>query len=334
MKKMFSLALLSTAAMLVSCWTDGEGKIKNPDWTIEPGTAGDFQKIREDALRDMMIMQTFDAATGIDFTSPKGVRFTLSSMWHGDWTQVTGDVTLEYIELFDRGSMVVGNKPLKGEDAAGNLIPLITGGEFYINVTQNGESVFGYYNMVIPGSLTGGVDKRDGLDPMTLWLGEIDDETGDLFWKEFGTDGRDGNKEGGVWPDGESNNYNLFGSDFGWINVDVLSGEEGEKTPLLVSVPEGYDNTNASVYVAYVGQTDRLAFLDVYSPANKLFTEHYGWAPIGFELYVIFTAEENGQFVYSIKKVTIAKETIIYVTQAELLTGTRDEVIAAINALP
>lgn len=321
--------------MLAGCWNNENGgdKIKK---TIEPGTATDFQKIRKDALKDLLIEKTFDATEGITFTSPKGVEFFLNGwIYDENWERITGDVKLEYIELFDRGSMVVANKPLKGRDADGNLIPLITGGEFYINVTKDGEPVrHAYYNMVIPGDLTGGVDKRDGLDPMSFWLGDIDDN-GDLFWRQFGEgDDRDGNKEGGVWPDGENNTYNLFGSDFGWINVDVLAGEEGEKTPLLVSVPDGYDNKNASVYVAYVGQTDRLAFLDVYSPTEKLFTEHYGWAPIGFELYVIFTAEENGSFVYCTKKVTIAKETIIYVTLGELLTGTKDQVIAAINALP
>lgn len=328
-KNLFTLLMLAIALSFANCSSDDNNN--SDEKKITPTTKEALDELRSKSLEELKQKKTFDATAGINFTSAKGVIININgnSLYKKTGELVTGNVDLEYIEIFDRGSMIATNKPLMGYDSSDNLRPLVTGGEFYVNVTQNGEQLtipYMPYRLTIPAELTGELDSN-----MILWNGTIDDN-GDLTWDEF--EFREGQKgEGGVFTDGESNSYNLLSNDFGWTNVDILASEEGEKTPLLVAVPEGYTNKNASVYVAYKGKPNMLAFLDVYSPEKKLFSEHYGWAPIGFNLYVIFTSEHEGKYLYAIKDVTIAKNTTITFTIDEMQTGTKDEVIAKINAL-
>ena len=325
MKKNLFLALAST--MLFS-FTNCSDDNNNPDTPVyPPSTKADLQNLYKKALTDITIEKTFDAEAGLSFVSPKGVEFSFQGyLYDKNGERVTGDVKLEYVEIFDRGNMVATNRPLMGYDNLGNLRPLITGGEFYVRITKNGEELPSYssYRLLVPASLTGGINEE-----MILWTGKINDD--DAFtWDMTKPNG----ETSGIYPDTERNMYDLLADQFGWTNIDILSREDGEQTPLLVRVPEGYDNKNASVYVAYKGKPGMLAFLDEYSTTKKLFTEHYGWAPIGYNLYVIFVTEHNGKYLYSIKDVTVAKNTIITVESSNLKEGTKEEVVAKINALP
>lgn len=95
--------------------------------------------------------------------------------------------------------------------------------------------------MIVPAALTDGPDNA-----MTLWTGVVDDR-GELAWKEAkGADGK-----GGV--QGEGNNYYVTFGNFGWTNVDRFYSDPRPKTSILVDVPEGYDNTNSTVYLSYDG---------------------------------------------------------------------------------
>lgn len=328
MKKYFrALLSLVVSVSVISCSDNVKDDLAKNQ--ITPPTQAELVHLREKSLESLVVKKTFDASAGISFTSDKGVEFNFTgTLLDKDGNVVTGNVDLEYIEIFDRGNMLATNKPLMGYDTSENLRPLVTGGEFYVNMTQNGEQLSTYYSysLKIPASLTGEFNQD-----MKFWAGEIDDND-DLFWGQFNLG--EGQKENAVWGDRELNQYNLISGHFGWTNVDILAGEDGEKTPLLVKVPEGYTNKNASVYVAYLGKPGMLAFLDVYDPTEKIFTEHYGWAPIGYSLYVIFVSEYQEKYVYCIKELTVEKNKFITIDKDELLTCTKEEIITKINALP
>jgi hypothetical protein len=315
------LMLFSAVLVLTNCSSNDD----HQEGRIIPGTPSSFQSIRDAALQSLVQDTTFQAEKGIEFASAKGVKLRISGgCLYSNGIPVTGDVKLEYVELFDRGNMLVTNKPLMGKDNSGNLVPLVTGGEFYINVTKDGKDLTAcYYELIVPAELT---DTLNG--NMSLWAGTIN-EDGDLEWD----DETSNDKDRTVFPNGQNNTYNVFCSDFGWINIDILSGEPGEKTPILVRVPDGYDNKNAAVYVVYKGRPGMLAYLDVYDPETKLFTEHYGWGPIGFNFYVIFVSVSNDSFVYSIKDVVLEKGKIIVFEESDLKTLTKDELVALINQL-
>lgn len=313
--------LLLTALVFTSC-----SKNDNDDLVI-PATAQEFDAIRDQALEDLTQTFLFNAEDGsVNFTSDKGVEiFINGGCLTKNGVAVTGAVELEFVELFDRGSMLTTNKPTMGFLPNGDKALLISGGEFFVQATQNGvalETNCGF-QMQIPTALTGGAD-----NDMILWNGIID-EDGNLAWAE---EKRDGAGQGGVFAEG--NQYYGFFQSFGWSNVDRFYSDPRPKTTILVAVPTGYDNTNSSVYLSYDGEESGLAGLDTYDAQTGLFSEHYGQIPIGLECHVIFATEDGGDWKYAIKAVTIIENGVITFTEGETSVATEAQLTTIINGLP
>ncbi|MEO8533963.1 MAG: hypothetical protein ABI441_09440 [Flavobacterium sp.] len=318
--------LLFAITTLVSCDNSDDS---NNDNKVLPPTSAAFKGITEKGIKRNTQNFTITAGSGVvSFTSAKGVKVNINGdCLTKNGNPVTGAVEIEYIELFDKGNMLVTNKPTMGVTADGKKNLLISGGEFFIKATQGGVELQTscYMNMLVPATLTDGVDNT-----MTLWTGAVD-EAGELAWREAkgGADG--GNGKGGV--QGEGNNYYVTFGNFGWTNVDRFYSDPRPKTTILADVPEGYDNNNSAVYLSYDGEgTNALAKLDTYTAAG-LFSEHYGQIPIGLACHVIFATEDNGQWRYAIKGVTVAAGDIYTFTLAETTVGTEAQLVAAINAI-
>ncbi|MFH6933881.1 hypothetical protein [Flavobacterium sp. FlaQc-30] len=309
----------------VSCDTS-DGDNQN---IILPPTAAAFKSISEKGLKKNTQNFTITAGTGVvTLTSAKGVKLTLNGdCLTKNGNPVTGQVDIEYVELFDKGNMLISNKPTMGVMPDGKKNLLISGGEFFIKATQGGVELKTscYMNLIVPTALTNGLDNA-----MTLWNGVID-ERGELAWEQPkpNADGTGG--KGGVQGEG-ANYYVTFGK-FGWTNVDRFYSDPRPKTTLLVKAPEGYTNENSAVYLSYDGEgTNALAKLDTYTSAG-LFSEHYGQIPIGLKCHVIFATENNGQWRYAIKGVTVAANDVYTFTLAETTVGTEAQLVAAINAI-
>ena len=324
--KFFNLIVLATIVVtMISCSSDnGEG--------IKPPTPAEFKEMRSRALADITQTQTFNAEDGIDFTSDKGVHFTIGAgCIQLNGAPVTGPVQLEFVELYKRGNMLVVNKPLMGTAADETTKgPMVTGGQFYVNVTKNGVQVDGSwacpYYLEVPAENTGGLDPN-----MTFWTG-TENENEDMEWEE-------GKDEQNGWVGGEMGQYSLIGHLFCWINIDILYNLLGPKVPVWVKVPEGYNNKNCSVYVVYKDQPGALAYMDVWAPKDpskpneKMFTEHYGLAPQGFNFYVVFVSTYYDHFVYAVKDVTVAADQIITFESSDLKIIEKNALIAVINGL-
>ncbi|GAA3601386.1 hypothetical protein Q4Q39_12760 [Flavivirga amylovorans] len=318
--------VLMSALLLTSCSNNDDNDGDN-DILIRP-TAEDFNNLKEAALENLTQTFEFNADDGsITLTSEKGVQiFISSSCLTLNGESVTGTVDVEFIELFDKGSMLTTNKPTMGTLPNGDKALLISGGEFFVNATQNGatlETTCGF-QMLIPADLTGGVD-----EDMTLWEGRID-QNGNLAWGEV--DNAAGQGEGGVF--GEGDQYYGFFQSFGWSNVDRFYNDPRPKTTILVAVPEGYDNTNSSVFISYDGEDAGLANLDTYDSETGLFSEHYGQIPVGLECHIIFATEDGDNWKYAIKSVTIEENAIITFTDGETSIATEAQLTTIINDLP
>lgn len=323
-KKLSVFFLLIIA--LVSC-DNGDGDNNN---IILPPTGAAFRSISEKGVKKNTQNFTITAGTGlVTLTSAKGVKLSINGdCLTKNGVAVTGAVDIEYIELFDKGTMLITNKPTMGVTPDGKKNLLISGGEFFIKATQGGVELKTScsMNLIVPTALTDGLDNA-----MTLWTGTID-EKGELAWKENkpNADGTGGGK-GGV--QGEGTNYYVTFSNFGWTNVDRFYSDPRPKTTLLVAAPTGYDNNNSAVYLSYDGEgNNALAKLDTYTPAG-LFSEHYGQIPVGLKCHVIFATESNGQWRYAIKAVTVATNDVYTFTLSETTVGTETQLIAAINAI-
>ena len=317
--KKIGLLVLATLS-LISCEKDKT--------TTEPATALEFAAVREMALDAQT--QNFTATAGaglITLTSEKDVTIQIDgNCLTKNGTPATGSIAVEFVELFDKGTMLVTNKPTVGIMPNGDRSLLISGGEFFIKATQDGVELDITCNitLIIPASLTGVIDNE-----MVLFNGLID-EDGELAW-EPAEGGATGGQDG-VFAEG--NNYYVSFGNFGWTNVDKFYSDPRPRTTILVDAPTGYDNTNCAIYLSYDGEgQNALAKLDTYDPGTGLFSEHYGQIPIGLPCHVIFATEDNGQWRYAIKGVTVAANDSYTFTLAETMLGTEAQLIAAINAI-
>ncbi|RMA57268.1 hypothetical protein [Ulvibacter antarcticus] len=320
-KQIFGIALLA-ATTLTSCSKD---KIE-PDVIIPlvyPSTQ-DFNNIKNQALADLVQNATFNAEDGLSFTSIKGTQvfITAGCLMQGG-SPATGAAELTFVEVFDKASMLTANKATMGVLPGGDRGMIISGGEFYINVKQNGNQLdlTCPMSVIIDASLTGGADPA-----MTLWDGDVD-ENGNIVWRE-----QDGTGAGGVQGDG-SEYYANF-PNFGWTNVDRFYSDPRPKTTLGVKVPVGYDDANSAVFLSYDGEDNAIAALDTFDHATSIFSEHYGQIPVGLEMHVIFATENEGDWSWAIMGVTVAADDLYDFTGVALTTGSQSQLEAAILALP
>lgn len=322
-KKIGLLFLFATT--FISC----DNSDVNDNNIVLPPSAAAFKGITEKGIKKNTQNFTITAGAGmVTFTSAKGVIVNINgNCLTKNGVAVTGAVDIEYIELFDKGNMLITNKPTMGITPDGKKNLLISGGEFFIKATQGGVELQNscFMNMTVPTALTNGVDNT-----MTLWTGAIDDK-GELAWTEAKADATGANGKGGVQAEGK-NYYVSFGK-FGWTNVDRFYSDPRPKTTILAKAPDGYDNTNSAIYLSYDGEgQNALAKLDTFTSAG-LFSEHYGQIPIGLKCHVIFATEDNGQWRYAIKAVTVAANDVYTFTLSETIVGTEAQLVAAINAI-
>ena len=320
--------LLMTTLIVTSCNTIDDDQ----EFLDIPATAQEFQNLKNEALDKLTQEFQFNAEDGyVTFTSAKGVEIDINGACLTlDGSSVTGNVNLEFVELFEKGNMLTTNKSTMGILPNGDRAMLVSGGEFFINATQNGEGLRTNcgVNVRIPTNLSGGDDHN-----MVIWKG-IEDEKGNVAWEEErDQDGGKGNIFIERGTQGGNQYYALFGG-FGWSNVDRFYSDPRPKTQILVDVPAGYDNDNSAVYLSYDGEETGLANLDTYDVGLELFSEHYGQIPIGLECHVIFATEENGMWKYAVKAVTIVDNGTVVISDGETALVTETELTTIINGLP
>ena len=332
MKSRFGILGLLFTMLLSMSSCDKED---DPAQPVEPTppTSDAYKNLKAEADKLISSTKTFNAEEGLSFTSPKGVILNLpaNALKLPDGSLATGEVTLEYKEIFTRGAMLTNNRTTMGVLPEGGKALLKSGGEFFINAKQGTQELTlgGTANLQVPVGLTGVGDPE-----MTLWEGVLDDND-NLAWNEINPDAGTNGGRVVLEGKGDTQTYYTAFSSFGWTNVDKFYSDPRDKTTLQVAVPAGYDNQNCAVYLSYDGEgNNALANLDTYSSTTKLFSEHYGQIPVGLEMHIIFATEEAGQWRYAIKAVTVAANDTYTFTLAETSLGTLAQVEAAINALP
>lgn len=259
------------------------------------------------------------------------VQISPNSFVDGQGSLVTNPVTVEFIVLFDRTSMLMLGKNTNGTRPNGEVQAMVSGGEYYLNAYSDGEQVFLNQNLSVKIAVAyGGTEyfemrKFDG--------GSI--LNGDLAWElaadslipidTVTVDSIEGANIFGYVPV-----YSILENNWGWTNIDRWINDPRPKTPLHVRVPEGYDRTNCEVYLSYDGEPNALAAFYIWDSAQSLFT--YGPIPIGLECHFIAVTMIEDVLHYAIQGNTIEEDHI------EVIGGwtptTQAELADLIDALP
>lgn len=328
MKNMYKLSIIMALLVILgSCQKDKNNV--TPIDKIFPPRVEDFAKIRNDALQKRMQKFRISVGNNMEMTSESGVSIRLNQYAlkiNGE--PVSGEIDVEFLELYDSGNMLVTNKRTMGQHPNGDRSLIITGGAFYINASQDGVPLDRetQISLEVPGELTGGVDEE-----MILWDGELD-EDGNLTWIPMDVENPEVGKRNGLGFEGTS--YYAFFADFGWTNIDKFYNDPRPKTELWVKAPEGFNGKNSAIYLKYKGEGNALASLDVFDTEKQLFTEHYGPIPIGIECHLIFATESEGMWRVGVKSLTIEEDKVYEFVGSDTNLMSESDLVNLINELP
>lgn len=320
--------MLSGAIVLSAIGCDNEKDVKPPANIDGEAMLENFNTHVEDLKQEF----TISAADGGTITGSQGtsVTFFSNAFLNPDNTPVTGDVSIELVEIFKKSDMLLGRKPTNGRKPDNTISTLISGGEFFINATQGDKQLKlenGFF-------LAAPVENTGEADPDMLVFNGIEECEGNdckLVWEEGQGRVEVGQKDN-PGTGGMQNQYMTFQSTFGWTNIDKWYSDPRPKTTIHVDVPQGYDNTNCAVFLSYDGEPAALASFDVYDEQTGLFTEHYGLIPIGLEVHFIFVSVVDGQWNYAIQGATISNNHVQVISNVQPITEAQLENL--INDLP
>ncbi len=308
MKKL-PLFLFASFLLLVSC-SESEDKTVVSGTTISAPLKNLFSQNTANLIHTFQLSASDNA---VAFTSPNGVSLAIDrACLRKNGASVIGAVDFEYIEIFDKGTMLVTNKTTLG--LVGTEKHLLTsGGEFYINATQGGVELTLDCSMHlnVPTSLTGGTDFDMG--PFSA---EVDAE-GNIVWNTATSM----EMWAGSLAQGGPPMYNAFVGKFGWFNCDKFINFPAGETTITAYVPQEYGNGKSLVFLAVKNFPNALG-------------QTSGIYPIGLECSLIFVAEENGNFKYAVKQnIMLTANHQVTFAPSEMATATATEMVTIINAI-
>jgi len=323
-KKLFGILFFSILLM-TSC--------ADPEENEDPKPNGEaLTALFEDNRNDAMQSFTVDMDGGAVVTGDQGTKITFPANSVGlNGTPVTGNITVELIEIYGKGAMLLQNMPTSGKKSDGTEEALISAGEFFLNAKQGGNQL----EILIPVQIQSrGIDPATW-EPMQVFKAGDDLQDNDVWEEVKGPDGDNQNAEGGEGQ-GTDGNFVMFSifdtTSFGWTNLDRWASYTGAKTQIYVDVPAIFDGDNCEVYLSYDGEPTALARMDIYNSTTELFTEHYGQIPVGQDVHIILVAEIAGELHYTIQGTTVVDNHTEVMAAPQPTTQAALETL--INALP
>lgn len=288
-----TLSILAGAAfLLASC--DKNQDSNNPNPVVPENNIQAIQSYFSNNMENIKQSFTIDASSGGSLTSSSGSQITFygNSFINGMGQDVTGNISIEFIEIFDKSDMLRLNKPTMGVLPNGAQRPLVSGGEFQIKAFQNGSELSlkagSTYSLV--SNAPSGVANPD----MQLFYGEEDGDT--LTWFT-----QDTLNNAGVFAEG--NQYYSYLDALNWINCDYFMNYNGPLTTVSAQLPSGFTNNNAMLFMSFDGLN---SITQIYGFENGVFTTGpYYEVPVGTEVHFIAVTIINDQPHTAIVSATI-----------------------------
>lgn len=298
MKTIRKIALGACAALLfAACSEDNKAKDDStsvtpiPQWSSPTGILGNFI---QDQLNDRTQNFTLSGGSGI-IIGQSGTYIQFNNAFvMPNGGQVTGDVELEMIEIFDKGSMILTQKTTIA-DLGGVFAPLESGGELYLAATQNGTDLKKNPNgtiLVKMPVLNTALSPQPG---MALYYGNTGSESDAFTWTEADS--------ATVTPCRDSSsfsteNYCFYTDSLQWINVDKLANNPAPTTPLQLTLPPGYTTTNTIAAISFDG-------VNMAAAMDQNFASPFDIS-IGMPIHIVVIAENAGALEFAIIPITVA----------------------------
>lgn len=242
MKRILFLVPVLAALYLISCKKDEvTPQGNNPVNTVSYNTAQDYLNAKNVPLQTF----TIDATTGGTFTGAKGTQVTIApgTFVNYDGSEVNGNVQIKLKEVFSARDMIFsGVLPV----SYGNILK--SGGEFYLQASQNGVPVD-----VMIGEMVEVILPAQDVDPnMMLFFGAGGENPDSLNWDPI-----ENNQEDSLWNNGFTFNvgdgaYEITLDSLGWANIDAFeSSIVYFPIEFTLTGVDGLDNSNTSAWAIF-----------------------------------------------------------------------------------
>lgn len=214
-----------------------------------------------------------DVANGASIQGYKGTRlmFPPNAFFTQDGNPVSGTVIIELVEIYDRGGMIMHQKP-----TISNNQLLVSGGEVYIKATQD-EAELTYNGAYIAFPNTNAV-----VDEMQLFV--FTDGT----WATLDPD-----SSLTPVPGAPPEYIGKLPGNFNWINCDYFYNNPNPPVPIHVNLSGVSPGDSTLLYIVF---TDFLSVAGAY-PVNGS-TNDYVWSncPTGVNIKLVGISWNNGSF--------------------------------------
>lgn len=287
----FLLALVSTA-----CLTFTGCKKNNEESPAPTSTIKDFFD-KTEVKSQTFTIDTDNGQSSITGNQGTKVTFPANAFITSNGTPVTGAVSIELKEIYNKSDMVLSDRPTMSN---GRI--LISGGEIFIGATANGQELrlATNTNILIELAPTTTVDTTMGLFTGT--------ETDSIFnWTPVDID-TTASRDDSLWYVSDPgyyydpSHYVFAISTLGWINCDRFNPQEttymhvtchGEPTPSATKVYLIFKNLNSVAQLHYEWG------------ANKYYS---GMAPIGEQVTIVAFGIKDNKEYFATKEITISND--------------------------
>lgn len=308
---------LSALVLVASCNKDVDDPVTNPP-VGTPSTNTDNKAA--DLLNDYFEAQkqtiSIDVSNTYYFQGQKGTIFYLngSNFEDGNGNPITGNVDITLVENYSKLDMLMTNKVTLASTGTGGAV-LISGGEFYMEIAQNGNLV----EVVNPVQVVTAPSMVSPNGNMQLFDGTTDAQ-GNITWTT-------NSDTLNIVQDSSGIGYGWGWSDsLSWINCDYFMNNTGPQTSVSVNVPSGYDNSNTMIFMVF---TNANAVTGIYSYASSVFsTGTYYTIPEGMDVSFVAISEENNQIQYA-----VISNSIITTNHTETFAASDFTTVADLQAL-
>lgn len=278
-------------------------------------------------------MQAFTVTAGQQkmVVGEKGTNITFypTSFKKKDGTILTsGSVTVVLQEMLTGPEMM-----LAGKTTTSNGKILVSGGQFFINATLNGEQLFINHDskpkVTLPTNqaatgmslFKGNPNENDSIagdttidweikrDTMVHRIDSISDNSGIVRFD---------------WT------YSFGFEEFGYYNCDKFYDWTSPRTEIKVKTPNGFDHMNTQVYV-YFKSINSVIKLEGFDKNSQTFFINHAEAPIGLEVTIVAVAKKDNKHYLDVKSNIIL--TANYSTTSNLIESTEAAIKLAIKGL-
>ncbi|SFT89010.1 hypothetical protein SAMN05216474_2963 [Lishizhenia tianjinensis] len=309
---------LSILVVAVSCKKDVDEPTTNPpSGNPTVNTDNKAAQLLNTYFESQKQNITVDLSNTYYFQGQKGTMFYLSgnNFEDGNGNPVTGTVDITLVENYSKLDMLMTNKVTLASNGSGGAEVLISGGEFYMEIAQNGNLV----EVVNPIQVVTAPGQASPVGSMQLFDGTTD-ALGNITWTA-------NNDTLTIVQDSSGTGYGYGWTDsLSWINCDYFMGNTGPQTGVSVNVPSGYDNTNTTVFMVF---TNENAVTGVYNYASSVFsTGNYYTVPEGMDVSFVVISDNGSQIQYA-----VISNSIITTNHTETLTASDFTTVADLQAL-